>query len=77
MKSLFFSFVSVVLLALASSSFAQNSDQSVLEMADLGLAMNHPKAWQVSTVKKSNDVRVLIPIEGSSQKALLELFNIH
>lgn len=76
MKSLSFSFVSVVLLALASSSFAQNSDQSVLEMADLGLAMNHPKAWQVSTVKKSNDVRVLIPIEGSSQKALLELFNI-
>jgi hypothetical protein len=58
------------------TSFVCAQDQTVLEMPDLGLAITHPKTWQVTPVKKTNDLRVLMPVEGSSEKALLELFNI-
>lgn len=64
----------VSLFVFATAARAQ--DQSILEMPDLGLAITHPKAWQVNTVKKSQDVKVLIPIDGSSQKAVLELYNV-
>lgn len=38
--------------------------------------MTHPKAWQVTPIKKTSDVKLSIPIEGSSQKATLELYNV-
>ena len=62
--------------AMAVSASANSQDQSLLEMPDLGLAMNHPKDWQISPVGKTRDLKVLIPIQGSSQMALLELFGI-
>jgi len=52
------------------------SDQASLELPDIGLAMAYPKTWQVSPVKKSSDYKILIPIEGSSQKAELEIYNV-
>ena len=61
---------------LVSAVSAQTQDQSLLEMPELGLAMSHPKTWQITPVKKSADLKVLIPVEGSSQKASLELYNI-
>ena len=61
---------------LAVSAFANSQDHSLLELPELGLAMNHPKDWQISTVGKTKDVKVLIPIQGSSQMALLEIFGI-
>lgn len=64
----------VSLFVFATAARAQ--DQSILEMPDLGLAITHPKTWQINTVKKTQDLKVLIPIEGSSQKAVLELYNV-
>lgn len=58
------------------SAVARAQDQSTLEMPELGMAISHPKAWQINTVRKSQDLKVLIPIEGSSQKATLELYNV-
>ncbi len=65
-----------ILALFVVSAFAKAQDHSILEMPDLGLAITHPKAWQISQVKKSQDVKVLMPIEGSSQRAVLELYNI-
>ncbi|MBC8064323.1 MAG: hypothetical protein H7Y17_05800 [Chlorobia bacterium] len=70
--ALLFSFFSIV----SFSATANAQDQTLLEMPDLGLAMSHPKNWQVTPVKKSPDMKVLIPIEGSSQRATLELYNV-
>ena len=69
-------FLSVVSLLALTATAVKAQDQALLEMPDLGLAMSHPKVWQISQVKKSNDLKVLIPIQGSSQKAVLELYNI-
>lgn len=65
-----------VVTALAFAGFANAQKATILEMPDLGLAMTHPDDWQITTVKKSNDVKALIPIEGSSQKAVLELYHV-
>lgn len=67
-----FSFISLLI----ASATVKAQDQSVLEMPELGLAITHPKTWQVSPVKKTQDLKVLIPVEGSSQNASLELFNV-
>jgi hypothetical protein len=64
----------VAVLGMARVAAAQ--EVAVLEMPDLGLALTHPKAWQVNKVQKSNDLKVLIPIEGSSQRAVLELYGV-
>jgi hypothetical protein len=65
-----------VALALASATVSSAQQTAVLEIPELGLAMNHPADWQVTTVGKSKDIKVLIPIEGSSQKAMLELYSV-
>jgi hypothetical protein len=69
-------FVSVVSLLALTVTAVKAQDQTLLEMPDLGLAMSHPKVWQITQVRKTNDLKVLIPIQGSSQKATLELYNI-
>ncbi len=66
----------ISLTLVATASQAKSQDLSLLEMPELGLVINHPKNWQVTTVRKSADLKVAIPIEGSSQKAQLELYNI-
>jgi len=65
-----------VALTFACTTVGFSQEQALLEMPELGLAMSHPKDWQISQAKKSPDVKVLMPIEGSSEKATLELYNI-
>jgi hypothetical protein len=69
---LLFSVVSI----LALGAFARAQDHDLLEMPDLGLAMTHAKGWQITKIGKTNDMKALIPIQGSSQKAVLELYNV-
>jgi len=52
------------------------TSQTQLELPDIGLAMSYPKTWQVSPIKKTNDYKVLLPVEGSSQRAELEIYNV-
>jgi hypothetical protein len=67
-------FVLLSFACLTTLTVAQ--EKSILEMPEIGLAFNYPKTWQVSPVKKSSDFKVLVPVEGSSQKATLELYNV-
>ncbi len=68
--------VCLLLLATSIGASLAQTDPALLEMPDLGLVMTHPKTWQITQIKKTTDFKILMPIEGSSQKALLELFNV-
>src|SRR4051812_31553063 len=61
-------------IALPQQPTAQ-ADTATYINSRLDLRLSYPKTWQVSTNKKG-ETRVLVPVEGSSEKALLEIFPV-
>jgi hypothetical protein len=64
----------VALLALVVAAQA-TQDVATYSNTPLGLTLTHPKTWQVTTNKKGES-KILIPLEGAKEPALLEIYPV-
>ncbi len=67
-----------LLIALTQQSGQQAPDPNVLAYSNLllGLKFSYPKTWEVTTNKKSES-RILIPIENTSDRAVIEVIPVN